>query len=283
MKTTKLILASLIIGLIVTSCQSGLEEVIDESAVQEKLATTRAEDEDHSSDINVAELRAAELRAATAGLRISGARIISGTTGQYYSVTSDDNSINVSYYDIDWVYNTSVLYETAGGDGNNNVTLKLLSSTNTSDTYLRVYLRDPSTGDISFAVSINIGCNGPLANTSSLRVVRSSDGVEVYPAYVGLSPNTFYYAYLTNTQASNMTLQWVFSNGFDDGNNAVIYDQYGYTVYFKTSSYGWTFLTVNGKMPDSSVYKYLLGVTLYDEISSSSINGEEYEEQRENE
>lgn len=279
MKTRFYFYASLALGLMVASCQNGLEEVLEPSEFQDEFATTRVEDEDPSTDINVAELRAAELRAATAGLRINGARIISGTTGQNYSVTSDDNSINVSYYDIDWVYNTSVLYETAGGDGNNNVTLKLLSSTNTSDTYLRVYLRDPSTGDISFAVSINIGCNGPLANTSSLRVVRSSDGVEVYPAYVGLSPNTFYYAYLTNTQASNMTLQWVFSNGFDDENNAIIYSQYGYTVYFKTSCYGWTFLTVNGKMPDSSVYKYLLGVTLYDEISSSSITGEEFEEQ----
>ncbi len=45
MKKTLIILASLSLGLMVASCQSGLEEVIDESAVQDELASTRAENE----------------------------------------------------------------------------------------------------------------------------------------------------------------------------------------------------------------------------------------------
>ena len=273
MKKVLKFFASLILGLMIASCQSDLEEVVDLSAVQDELASTRAE-EDSTNEIGTAELLAAELRAADVDLRISGSLIISGTNEVTYTA-----SYAGSFY-VDWDYNTSVLSKTAGGDGLNSKTikLKLVSASNTSDTYVRVYLKSSSSGDILYATTIYVGCNGPLANTSSLGVVRSSDGVEVYPAYVGLSPNTWYYAYLTNTQASNMTLQWVFSNGFDNANNATIYDQYGYTVYFKTSSYGWTFLTVNGKMPGSSVYKYLLGVTLYDEINPNSIIEEESEE-----
>lgn len=265
MKKTFNLLASLTLGLLVASCQNGLEEVINESEVQDELATTRAEEEEPTDD-----LEAAIERTRSVDLDIEGYTIISGINEIPYDVTSDDLNLNNFY--IDWDYNSSILYETDGGDGHDYIKLKLVSSTNTSDTYLRVYLRNTTTLAIEYATTIYIGCNGPRANTSSVRVVRSSDGVEVYPALVGLSPDTWYYAYFTNTQVSNMTLQWVF-------NHVSYYNQYGYTCYFKTDSTGWSFLTVNGKMTDSSVYKYMLGVTLYGEIGTKSITEEESEEQ----
>ena len=266
MKTSKLILASLSLGLMVASCQSGLDEVLDPSAVQNELATTRSGDEESENDLKSVKEQSRSV------LNISGYQIISGTYQVTYTVTSND--VNVSSYYIDWDYDTSVLTETAGGDGMGSTTikLKLSSSTYTGDTYLRVYLKSSSTGSVLYATTIYIGCNGPLANTSSVRVVRSSDGVEVYPALVGLSPETWYYAYFSNSQVPNMTLEWVF-------NHATIYSQTGYSVYFKTDSYGWSFLTVNGKMSGSSVYKYLLGVTLYGEIETSIFTEEESEEQ----
>ncbi|MDO4186712.1 MAG: hypothetical protein Q4D30_09580 [Bacteroidales bacterium] len=260
MKKTFKLFVSLTLGIMIASCQNGLEEVIDESAVQDELATTRAEDEESEND-----LLAAELRARSVGLTITGDDyIISGT--QEVTFQADYSG---SFY-VDWDYNTSILYSTAGGDGMNSKTikLKLVSSTNTNDTYVRVYLKSTSSGPVQYATTIYIGCNGPRANTSSLRVVRSSDGVEVYPSSVGFSPNTWYYAYFTNPYASNMTLQWIFDH-------ATVHSQYGYTAYFKTDDTGWSLLTINGKMPGSTVYKYMMGVTLYEGYDNSNGNEDE--------
>ena len=256
MKKTFRYLASLTLGFMVASCQNGLEEVINESEVQDELATTRAEDEPTN------EIEASMLRGTTTDLSISGYPIISGINEVTYTASPTG-----SYY-IDWDYDTSVLYETGGGDGTNSITLKLINQTNTNDTYLSVYLRNSSsTGQIEEAKSIDIGCNGPVAGTSSVQIIRLHDNVEVYPALIGLSPNTSYCAYFSNTQTSIMTLQWLFSY-------ATLYSQNGYMAYFQTDNNGYAFLTVNGKMPDSSVYKNMLGVTLYGEIASNKNNEE---------
>lgn len=255
MKRKLSFIVSLTLGLLMASCQNGLEEIINESAVQDELATTRAEDEEPSDDI-----QAAEARARDVGLNISGDRIISGTNEITYQAYYTG-----SYY-VDWEYNTSILYETAGGDGYNYITLKLLSSSNTSDTTLTVYLRSVYGGTILYATTINIGCNGPLAGTSSVRVVRSSDGVEVFPSSIGLRPNTFYYAYFSNSMAYNMSLTW-------ELNHATIYNSYGYLAYFRTDNAGYSFLTVKGRMPYSSTDKIMIDdITLYG--GSDLSNGE---------
>lgn len=262
MKKTFIFFASLTLGLMITSCQNGLEEVIDESVAQEELATTRAEEE-HVDEMSMAELRSADIN-----LTIDGSRIISGTYQEEYTVYADTT---LSAFVIEWAYSSSILQKTAGGGNTENIKLKLVSSTNTSDTYLTVRLKDLVTDEVRYATTIYIGCNGPLANTSSLRVVRSSDGVEVYPSYVGLSPNTWYYAYFSNAYASNMTLQWIFTN-------AIVSSQYGYTAYFQTDSNGWATVTINGKMPGSTVYKYMMGATLYEGYDNSNGNDDENDE-----
>ena len=53
------------------------------------------------------------------------------------------------------------------------------------------------------------------------------------------------------------------------------------SIYFKTDSTGWSFLNISGMMPGSSVYKHLLGVTLYGAINTNSITEEECDEQGE--
>ncbi len=256
----------------VASCQSGLEEVIDESAVQNELATTRTGDEDSRNDMGSVKEQSRSV------LNISGYRIISGTNQVTYTVTSSD--VNVSSYYIDWEYNTSVLYETAGGDGmgSTTITLKLLSSTNTSDTQLTVHLKSSSTGSILYSTTITIGCNGPVAGTSSVRIERASDGLEVYPSNpsVGLRPNTYYYGYLTNTMAPNMTLNWDFDHA------TVIYN-FGNYAYFLTDDYGWTSLTVSGKMADSSVYKHLLSTIIYEGYDNLYGGGDQEEGEEESE
>ncbi len=124
---------------------------------------------------------------------------------------------------------------------------------------LRAELLYKSNNTLNSADTKTIACNGPFAGTSSVRIVRSSDGVEVYPSSVGLSPNTFYYAYFSNTMASNMALQWEISN--IDTN---YFSSWGYTAYFKTNSVGYCYLTVKGKMPNSSVYKTMIdNITLF--------------------
>lgn len=272
MKKYYYLFASLTLGLLVASCQNGLEEVINESEVQDELATTRAEEDEPADDI-----QAAELRARDVGLDISGYRIISGTSEVTYTVSA--TSINVSNYYIEWIYDSGVLNKTAGsnGLGCTSIKLKLLSSSNTSDTYLTVNLRNSSTGPVQYATTIAIGCNGPLAGTSSIRIERASDGLQVYPSnpYIGLRPNTYYYAYFSNTMTSNMDLQWDF---YDYA--TVIWD-YDYSACFLTDYNGWTRLKVSGKMAGSSVYKEMLDIYVYGYEDSISEDEDEDEEESE--
>ncbi len=270
MKKTLIILASLSLGLMVASCQSGLEEVIDESAVQDELASTRADDENTADNIE-----AAESRARSVGLNISGYRIISGTDEVTYTVTG--TGINPSSYYVDWTYNSNLLLQTAGGDGMSSTTikLKLLSSTSTSDTYLTVNLKNSSDGSVLFATTIYIGCNGPLTGTSSVRIVRADDGLEIYPSnpQIGMRPNTRYYGYFSNSMASNMYLNWEYN-----GNASEVWKD-GYTICFDTNSNGWVHLEISGKMPNSSVYKEMLETYVYEGYDNSNGNGNETDEE----
>ena len=124
---------------------------------------------------------------------------------------------------------------------------------------MRVYLRNTSSGPVEYAITIYIGCNGPLAGTSSVRIVRASDGLQVYPSnpYIGLRPNTSYYGYFSNSMTSGMDLNWDFNN------YATIIWSSDYSVCFQTDSNGWAPLTISGKMPGSSVYKDLLNIYIY--------------------
>ncbi len=240
MKKILFLISILMLGFMVTSCQSDMEEVMN---ANDDFATTRSLDDENDDTMDELE---------RTSLSISGPSIISGTTSQSYTASG----YSTSTYKTIWEPSSYLLRTDSNGDSPY-ASFKLASSSSTADTYLSVKLQNRSTGHIDFTSTIDIGCNGPLAGTSSVRVVRSSDGVEVYPATVGLSPNTFYYAYFSNSMASNMTLTWIF-------NHATIYSQSGYSVYFKTDSYGYTFLTVKGRMPYSSTDKTMIdGITLY--------------------
>ena len=95
----------------------------------------------------------------------------------------------------------------------------------------------------------------PSISVQSLRVVRSSDGVEVYPLYVGLCPNTYYYAYLTGT-TYGFTYTW-------DMNYATVYSSSYNQAYFQTNSQGWTFLDLYATDTTANITEQLYGVTLY--------------------
>lgn len=270
MKKNYFLFASLALGLMVASCQNGLEDVLEPSTVQDELATTRAEDENAADNIE-----AAESRARSVGLNISGYRIISGTDEVTYTVTGTD--INPSNYYVDWIYNSNVLLQTAGGDGMGSTTvkLKLSSSTSTSDTYLTVNLKSSSTGSVLFATTIYIGCNGPLAGTSSVRIVRADDGLEIYPSnpQIGMRPYTRYYGFFSNSMASSMILNWEYN-----GNASEVWKD-GYSVCFDTNSNGWVHLEISGKMPNSSVYKDMLETYVYEGYDNSNGNDNETDEE----
>ena len=261
MKNILLLLASLSLGFMATSCQNDIDEVIN---VNDEIAATRAIDEEADES--------SEDVAARSSLNLTGPTIIYGTTSQSYSTAGYSL---VDYKPI-WEYG-SYLTRTDTGGNSTTASFKLNVSNYTGTTYIKAKLQNRTTGDIDFIVRKNIDCNGPAYGTSSVRVVRSSDGVEVFPASVGLSPNNWYYAYFSNTEVSNMTLNW-------DFNHATVISQSGYTVYFKTDNYGYSLLTVSGKMPGSSTFKEMLGVTLYGGGSKSGkksldISAENNEEQ----
>lgn len=65
-----------------------------------------------------------------------------------------------------------------------------------------------------------------------------------------------------------MTFKWSFTN-------AELYSSYGFTAYFKTDYNGYALLTLTGKMAGSTVYKYILGATLYGGVGLSGAKDEE--------
>ena len=242
MKKTLIIIVNIVLGCMVSSCQNDIDDL---SISNDEIATTRATDEDLDEEKEL------PLRS----ISISGDDIISGVEQKTYTVPS----YNHSTYRMEWNYNTSDFTCVSGGGDSNSITIKLTNSLQVTDADLTARLIKKSNNSLYSADTKTIACNGPFAGTSSVRIVRSSDGVEVYPASVGLSPNTFYYAYFTNTMASNMDLDWDITN-----TDTSYFSSWGYIAYFKTNSVGYCFLTVRGRMPYSNVYKTLLNnITLY--------------------
>jgi hypothetical protein len=262
MKKDLFLFLSLILGFMVASCQSDMEEVMNFS---DEFAVTRTEvvDPEENEIID-------ESVMSTGITDITGYRIIVGSNSVTYTAVTE--GINLAAYNWAWEYNTSILTCTGGGDGYNYITLTLSSSNTTSDTYLKAKLINRTTGQADYIYPITIGCNGPIAGTSSLRVVRASDGVEVYPSYIGLSPNTWYYAYFSNSMAQNMTLSWTITN-------TTSVTTYGYNAYFQTNGSGYCFVTVKGQMPGASVSKNMLSLTLYGGAGLNA-SGEDTEEKQ---
>ncbi|MBO7552551.1 MAG: hypothetical protein J6T82_00725 [Bacteroidaceae bacterium] len=249
MKKTFILFASLTLGLLVASCQNGLEEVINESAVQDELASTRA-DEDSSDDEEI------PLRYPI-GPAISGPKIITGTNEYIYSV--DRPSINDT---ILWNYNTSY-FNRIINDTIPDTTLRLTLKNANIAADATIIANFHSSGTyISHQSRYDIGINGPHYNHCSIRVVRSSDGAEIYPNHtVYMEPNTNYYAYFsTTTGGSNMNLTWTF---YDNDDDVDILNQYGYTLFFKTGDIDNCFLHIDGKLYGSNITKSLLGIVLY--------------------
>lgn len=250
MRTNIYLLSCFTLGLLVASCQNGLEEVIDESAVQDELANTRAEEKSSSDDLppvviplvgDVDEI-IANLRATSALVPLFGPSIIGGTSVGTYTVTLPPDK------SIAWGYNTSLL-TTATGSTTTGLKLKLINSNTATDTAVIVYIYNDDGSLYSYDV-IYVGLNGPHANDCSMRILRSSDSVEVSP--YNLSPNTYYQAYFsTTTGGSNMSLSW-------SGSGVSVISNNGYYCTFLTGTTGYGSLTVSGSMPSYGVNKTLL-------------------------
>lgn len=243
MKTNYIILASLSLGLMVASCQSGLEEVIDESVVQDELASTRAEDDTSDND-------EVPVRYAT-GPEIDGASIIGGSGSFAYSVIPPTGTSTV------WSYSPLIAFNTLYSDSNNLI-VSLTSPNTGADAYIyvRYYNADGSLNSLDWK---EVGINGPHKDWSSVRVERASDGVEAYPSTaVGMEPNTWYNAYLTAPNYVTIT-GWEFSNASD-----ITYNYNKTQCYFKTDSQGWTSVQVKAKMSPYNVTKVILDKILYD-------------------
>ncbi|MDO4186753.1 MAG: hypothetical protein Q4D30_09790 [Bacteroidales bacterium] len=247
MKKTFNLLASLTLGLLMASCQNGLEEVINESKVQDEQATTRAEED--SSDDEEIPLR------YPIGPAISGPSIITDTSPHTYSVHEpSDNNETV------WSYSSSIFSSCNTCSNDSTLILTLKNANIAADATITATFHDTINNIVLSQSRFYIGINGPHYNDCSIRVLRSSDGAEVYPSHnVYLEPNTYYYAYFSTTSGgSNMSLTWTF---YDD--DVDIISQYGYTLYFKTGDIDNCFLHIDGKLYGSSITKSLLGIALY--------------------
>ena len=244
MKKTFKLLASLTLGLMVASSQNGLEEVINESAVQDELATTRAEIETPVEEEIIEEY--------PVGPTISGPLIISNTYSKVYSVTSPPTSTHTV-----WTISNPSLFNIIDEDDEQYI-IKLTNTTSTADVTITASFYDSNSNVISQS-QIYVGINGPHANHCSLRVVRSSDGLEVYPTHNAyMDPYSYYYAYFSSSSAPyGMTLDWQYTYANDDDGST------NYSSYFQTDANGYVLLSLYGKMSGSSIWKKLMGVTLY--------------------
>lgn len=262
MRTNIYLFASLTLGLFVASCQNGLEEVIDESAVQNEQAATRADEEENSAaedeeiyDVTIVPVTETEddmleiMATYTSGPTINGSSII----GRYETVNYSFASVPVGTDHFAWSYDTSRF---SGVTSGKNLYLTLTDETSTVDITLYLYFYD-SSNNILAVSSKPLGVNGPRLNSSTVRILRSSDGVEAYPSTaVRLEPNTYYYGYFNG-------LSSVFLTDWDFNGHATWINEPSYPVHFLTDSQGWCFLDVYGYMSSYGVVKKLVSVTLY--------------------
>lgn len=239
MKKTFNLFASLTLGLMVASCQNGLEEVINESAVQDELATTRAEIETPVDEEIIEEY--------AVGPTIFGPTIICDTSEKLYSVTPPSNCI----YAI-WSCNTNV-FNIVDDSHKEYLRISLLNVNSIANETITATFYDAFNNVISVS-RIYVGMNGPHPFNCSLRVLRSSDGIEVYPSSVYMEPYTYYYAFFDGV--SNITLDWQFT-----------YTNYvstsGSTAYFQTGDSDFVLLNLYGKMSGSTIWKQIFGLTIY--------------------
>ena len=180
--------------------------------------------------------------------QISGHPIVSNSVSSTFTLAFAPQNLS-----IQWVYNTN-LFTAIGSTTGSSVTLKAKSTSAVGTGTLTAQFK--KNGIVVATSTYAIYANRlPSFGNLSLRVVRSSDGVEVYPAYVGLCPNTYYYAYLTGTY-NNYDYTW-------DMNHATVYNSSYNQAYFKTDSEGWTFLDIYATDSASGVSQNIHGVTLY--------------------
>ena len=244
MKKYYYLFASLTLGLLVASCQNGLEEMIDESEVQNELATTRAEIETPIDEEILEEY--------AVGPTIDGPQIITNTNSKVYEVTPPNGSVNTV-----WSISNSNLFNVIDSDEEQYI-IKLTNTSSTADVTITATFYDSNNNVISQS-RIYVGINGPHANHCSLQVVRSSDGVEVYPTHNAyMDPYSYYYAYFSSSSAPyGMTLDWQYQFIDHDDNST------SNTSIFQTNDNAYAVLNIYGKMPGSTIWKKIMGVTMY--------------------
>lgn len=154
---------------------------------------------------------------------------------------------------LTWTYSTGVF--TKLSSSGTNIVLKPKTTSTSSSGTLTATFKDAS-NNVIYTNNYTVYANCLPSGGLSLRVERSFDGVEVYPSYVGLCPNTYYYAYLSGSNSS-YSYNWSM-------NHATVYNSSYNQAYFMTDSEGWTFLDLYATDPISGVTDNIYGVTLYD-------------------
>lgn len=184
--------------------------------------------------------------------QISGHNIVTNTVSSTFTL-----AFSPLNYTINWVFDSS-LFSAVGSTTGSSVTIKAKSSSVVGVGTLTAQFK--KNGQVVATSTYAIYANRlPTQSTPSLRVVRSSDGVQAYPGSVGLCPNTYYYGYLTGTN-SNYNYTW-------DMNHATVYSSSYNQAYFQTDSQGWTFLDLYATDPTTGVTQQVYSVTLYDGYS----------------
>ncbi len=243
MKITKLLFASLTLGLLVASCQNGLEEVIDESAVQDEQATTRAEEEESLVNENPV------LEYGITSSLIHGSTIVSGTDSWTYYATPPTNTT------AHWSYASGIFSEVT--HNNNHIELTIVNPNVGNDGHVSVYYTNNSDNSYNCGDILYVGVNGPHKYASSVRVLRLPDLVEAYPSSaVRLEANTDYVAYFSCPEIVSVS-QW------DFGGHATVTSYSDTQCYFTTDSQGWCNLVITGSMSQYNINKTLLDVILY--------------------
>ena len=178
---------------------------------------------------------------------VSGHRIISSSRNQTYQVGSIPSGLTLS-----WNYDTN-LFTRVSSSGTRIVLKAKNSSVSGSATVTARFLSSSGVEKGHTFQTVYVNRLPPVS--VNLRVIRSSDGAEVYPSGTGLSPNTYYYAYISGADGYNISWQ--------PDSHIQVLDSSNSMMYFKTDSQGWTLLNIFATDPISTVSQRILGVTLY--------------------
>lgn len=242
MKKNYYLCVSLTLGLLMASCQNGLEEVINESEILDNFATTRADEE-----IPVGEEEIEEYGITSSLIR--GDVIVSGTGTWTYSATPPTNTT------AHWSYSSGIFTEVT--HDNSQIELSIVNPNVGADGYVSVYYTNNGDGSYNCGDLLYVGVNGPHKYASSVRVLRLPDLVEAYPSSaVRLEANTDYVAYFSCPEIVSVS-QW------DFGGHATVTSYSDTQCYFTTDSQGWCNLVITGSMSQYNINKTLLDVILY--------------------